>query len=60
MVKALADILNERSLLSPLQYNTFNFGFPMEFSSARAHVHFVQTRWMPEVSGFLELDYEPL
>ena len=41
----------------------------MEFSSAADyqsynqhpdHVHFVQTRWMPEVTDFLELDYEPL
>jgi hypothetical protein len=22
------------------------------------HVHFVQTRWIPEVSDFMEIDYE--
>lgn len=49
--------------------NTYDFGFSMEFGSERdyqlyndhpSHVHFVQTRWIPEVSDFLEIDYEPL
>lgn len=49
--------------------NGYHFGLSMEFSSPQdyqsynehpAHVHFVQTRWIPEVSEFLELDYEPI
>ena len=41
----------------------------MEFENAQAyedynrhpdHVAFVKTRWIPEVSDFLELDYERL
>ena len=49
--------------------NSYHFGLSMEFSSQQDyqiyndhpdHVHFVQTRWIPEVSEFLELDYESL
>ncbi len=49
--------------------NDFAFGFSMEFADAAAydgynqhpvHTSFVQERWLPEVSDFLELDYEPL
>jgi hypothetical protein len=49
--------------------NNYDFGFSMEFSSPQDyqiyndhpdHVHFVQTRWIPEVSEFMEIDYEPV
>jgi hypothetical protein len=49
--------------------NNYDFGFSMEFSSHQDyqiyndhpdHVHFVQTRWIPEVSEFMEIDYEPV
>jgi hypothetical protein len=49
--------------------NTYHFGLSMEFSSPQDyqiyndhpdHVNFVQSRWIPEVAEFLELDYEPL
>ncbi len=48
--------------------NGYDFGFSMEFTSAAeyeaynthpAHVDFVQTRWIPEVAEFMEIDYEP-
>ncbi len=48
--------------------NSYTFGLSMEFSSAENyqsynthpdHVNFVQTRWIPEVSDFMEIDYEP-
>ena len=48
--------------------NGYDFGFSMEFASAAeyeaynahpAHVDFVQTRWIPEVAEFMEIDYEP-
>ena len=44
----------------------FTFGFSMEFASQPDydaynvhpdHVHFVETRWKPEVLDFIELDY---
>jgi Stress responsive A/B Barrel Domain len=48
--------------------NNFDFGLSMEFASLQDydtynihpdHVRFVQTRWMPEVQDFLEIDYAP-
>jgi hypothetical protein len=48
--------------------NEYRFGISMEFADADAyraynehpdHVRFVQTRWIPEVSDFLEIDYAP-
>ncbi len=47
--------------------NSFTFGLSMEFADAAAyaaysihpdHDAFVRQRWIPEVSEFLELDYE--
>ena len=49
--------------------NSFDFGLSMEFASRQDyeaydadpdHVHFVRTRWVPEVADFIEIDYEPL
>ncbi len=46
--------------------NSFTFGLSMEFadeasytfySSHPDHTAFVQTRWIPEVAEFMELDY---
>jgi Stress responsive A/B Barrel Domain len=46
--------------------NGYRFGISMEFADRAAyegynghpdHVRFVQERWLPEVSEFLELDY---
>lgn len=47
--------------------NIYEFGLSMEFDSMEDyqvynghpdHVQFVQTRWIPEVSDFMEIDYE--
>jgi hypothetical protein len=47
----------------------YRFSFSMEFddqdgydaySAHPTHVDFVQTRWVPEVAHFLELDFVPL
>ena len=47
--------------------NGYRFGISMEFADGAAyeaynghpdHVAFVQGRWLPEVSEFLEIDYE--
>jgi hypothetical protein len=49
--------------------NDYDFGFSMEFADQAAydfynthpdHVAFVQGRWVPEVSKFLEIDYVAL
>ena len=49
--------------------NVYDFGLSMEFTSMEDyqtyndhpdHVHFVQTLWIPEVTDFMEIDYEPL
>ena len=46
--------------------NGYRFGISMEFANRSAydrynehpdHIRFVQQRWLPEVSEFLELDY---
>jgi hypothetical protein len=46
--------------------NDFRFGISMEFANRAAyeaynthpdHVRFVEGRWLPEVSDFLEIDY---
>ena len=48
--------------------NIYDFGLFMEFTSLEDyqvynahsdHVHFVQTRWIPEVTDFMEIDFEP-
>ena len=48
--------------------NGYRFGISMEFADRAAydrynehpdHIRFVQQRWLPEVSEFLELDYAP-
>lgn len=49
--------------------NPFAFGLSMAFQSAEAyqryvenpiHSDFVSTRWMPEVTAFLEVDFAPI
>jgi hypothetical protein len=46
--------------------NEFDYGISMEFADRAAydaynddpaHVRFVETRWLPEVADFLEIDY---
>jgi len=48
--------------------NEYQFGLSMEFDSQDDydfynkhpdHVKFVQTRWIPEVNSFMEVDYVP-
>ena len=65
---AIPTVQNFEALRQTGQKNHFDFGLSMEFSSAADyqsyqqhpdHVHSVQTRWLPEVTDFLELDYEP-
>jgi len=48
--------------------NNFSFGFSMAFETEAAyqeyndhpiHTEFVETRWIPEVTEFMEIDYAP-
>ena len=67
----LADIpvvKNFESLNQISEKNNYDFGLSKEFTSQEDyqvynahpdHFHFVQTRWIPEVTDFMEIDYEP-
>jgi hypothetical protein len=48
--------------------NNYDFGLSMEFTSVEDyeaynahpdHLLFVQNRWIPEVTDFMEIDFEP-
>ena len=69
--RKLADIpvvKNFECLRQVSEKNSYDFGLSMEFTSPEEyqsysdhpdHVHFVQTRWIPEVADFMEIDYVP-
>ncbi|MFA6290367.1 MAG: Dabb family protein [Victivallales bacterium] len=66
---AIPTVKNFECLRQISRKNIYDFGLSMEFSSPQDyrfynehpdHVRFVKTRWVPEVSEFLEIDYEPL
>ncbi len=61
-------VRNFESLRQISEKNVYDFGLSMEFASSEdyeiynshpLHVEFVQTRWIPEVLDFIEIDYEP-
>ena len=68
----LADIpvvKNFECLRQISEKNSFDFGLSMEFDSPEDyqvynshpdHVNFVQTRWIPEATDFMEIDFELL
>jgi hypothetical protein len=70
--RKLADISvvkNFECLRQVSKKNNYDFGLSMEFTSMEDyeaynthpdHVQFVETRWMPEVVEFMEIDYKPL
>ena len=69
--RKLADIpvvKNFECLRQISEKTDYDFGLSMEFTSPEDykvynahpdHVHFVQTRWIPEVTDFMEIDYVP-
>lgn len=68
-LSAIPGVENFELLRQTSRKNKFDYGLSMEFATARAyegynqhpdHVAFVRTIWIPEVSDFLEIDYEPL
>lgn len=69
VLSKIPGVQNFEQLQQVSQKNTYKFGFSMEFADQEAydaynthpdHVAFVQERWIPEVSDFLEIDYTPL
>lgn len=67
----LADIpgvMNFECLRQISEENIYDFGLSMEFASLNDyqvynahpdHAQFVQTHWNPEVTDFMEIDFEP-
>lgn len=62
----ISGVQNFECLRQTSPKNSFTFGLSMEFvdeaaytfySSHPDHTAFVQTRWIPEVAEFMELDY---
>ena len=64
----IPSINNFECLRQVSEKNDFDFGLSMEFTSKEGyqaynehpdHLQFVQTRWIPEVTEFMEIDYIP-
>ena len=64
----ISTVKNFECLRQISEKNNYDFGLSMEFESSDdyeiynthpLHVEFVQTRWIPEVTDFIEIDYEP-
>jgi hypothetical protein len=62
----ISTVRNFECLRQISEKNGYDFGLSMEFDSAAdyetynthpSHVEFVQTRWIPEVIDFMEIDY---
>ena len=62
----IPSINNFECLRQVSEKNDFDFGLSMEFTSKEGyqaynehpdHLQFVQTRWIPEVAEFMEIDY---
>jgi Stress responsive A/B Barrel Domain len=62
-------VQNFEKLRQVSKKNDYDFGFSMKFADQAAydfynahpdHVAFVQGRWIPEVTKFLEIDYEKM
>jgi hypothetical protein len=67
ILSSIPGVENFQRLRQVSRKNDHAFGFSMEFADQRAydgydkhpdHVAFVRDRWVPEVSKFLEIDYE--
>lgn len=64
----ISTVKNFECLRQISEKNSYTFGLSMEFESSTdyeiynkhpIHIDFVQGRWIPEVSDFMEIDYEP-
>ena len=65
-LKAIESVRNFRAYRQVSRKNNYRFGLSMEFETEAGyqaynedprHVEFVQTRWIPEVEDFMEIDY---
>ena len=65
---AIEGVENFKYFKQTSKKNTFEYGLFMDFANEELysnynghplHVDFVQNHWIPNVEGFLELDYEP-
>jgi hypothetical protein len=68
VLAAIPAVKNFECLRQVSRKNHFDFGLSMEFDSSADyqayndhpdHAAFVQTRWIPEVADFMEIDYQP-
>ena len=68
LATAISVVKNFETLRQTSNKNNYDFGLSMEFASAAdyhtynehpIHVQFVETRWIPDVVDFMEIDYEP-
>jgi hypothetical protein len=64
----ISTVRNFECLRQISEKNDYDYGLSMEFVSAAdygsynthpSHVEFVQTRWIPEVTDFMEIDFVP-
>ena len=64
----ISTVKNFECLRQVSKKNDYDFGLSMEFDSQDDyetyntnpyHVEFVETRWVPEVEAFMEIDYTP-
>ena len=64
---AIPSVKNFEALRQVSKKNDYSFGFSFEFADQAGydaynqhpdHVAFVRDRWVPEVTQFLEIDYE--
>jgi hypothetical protein len=65
---AIPTVNNFECMRQVSEKNNYEFGLSMEFTSKEGyqsynehpdHLRFVETRWIPEVVEFLEIDYIP-
>ena len=69
VLPAIPGVENFEALREVSPKNGYRFGFSMEFADDAAyaaynehpdHTNFVESRWVPEVEDFLEIDYRAL
>jgi hypothetical protein len=66
---SIPGVENFEALKQVSKKNNYHFGLSMNFANNELyeqynnhplHVHFIQQHWLPSVTDFMEIDYEPL
>lgn len=66
---AIPGVENFECLKQVSKMNNYSFGLSMQFTNQQvydaysnhpAHLAFIQQHWLPSVTDFMEIDYEPL